>query len=209
VGPARRLTLSACRRAPVAALLAVALPGSALAHGGVALGDFYAGLLQPFFHPESLLGVLALGLLAGQQPERALWRVLLTFVVATAAGTIAAQWLPEVAALGWTARATTLVMGVLVAASVAPPEPLLLALTAAAGVAHGHVATVPEVGTLARPILWVLGLPIGVLLVTAHVVALMLKLRAFWAQIAFRVVGSWIATIVLLVSALAFAGTRP
>jgi len=192
-----------------AAGLGLALPVPACAHGGVALGDFYAGLLQPLFHPESLLGVLALGLLAGQRPERALWRVLLTFVVATSAGTIVAQWLPEAAAFGWTARATTLVMGVLVAASWAPPDPMLLGLTALAGVAHGQVATAPEVGTLARPILWVVGLPIGVLLITAHVVALMLKLRAFWAQIAFRVAGSWIATIVLLVSALALAKTPP
>lgn len=205
--PARRLSRasSLARLALVAPALA---PDVALAHGGVALGDFYAGLLQPIFHPESLLGVLGLGLLAGQRPERELWHVLLGFVAGTVTGSLAAQWTPDVMALAWTARATTLVIGVLVAAAWAPPAPLVVALAVIAGVAHGHTATAPEVGTLTRPILYLLGLPVGVLLVTAHVVSLMLRVRAFWAQIAYRVAGSWIATIVLLVSALAVAGNK-
>lgn len=204
--PTRRL--SATPAAALAAGLTLLVPQDALAHGAVGLGDFYAGLLQPVFHPASLLGVLALGLLAGQRPERQLWRVLLTFVVASVAGALAAQWSADATVFIWAARTTTLIMGMLVAAAWAPPEPILLALAAIAGIAHGHTATAPEIGTLTRPVLYLLGLPVGVLLISAHVVSLMLKLRAFWAQIAYRVVGSWIAAITVLVSALELAGKR-
>ena len=60
----------ALRTAPVLTLsLLVAAP--AYAHGSAQIGDFYQGLFQPVFHPEFLLGAVAIALWSTQQQQRA------------------------------------------------------------------------------------------------------------------------------------------
>jgi hypothetical protein len=115
----------------------------------------------------------------------------------------AGGWDPGGAA--WTARVGALAVALAVAARSSVPSALAVGIAAALGLAVGHQATWPERAALARPWLFALGLGTGVAVAWGYVVSFRLRFRALWAEIALRVVGSWIATIALLVSALALA----
>ena len=55
------------------------------AHGNLAMGELYAGMLQPVLHFGSLLPILALALWAAQLGEPLLWQLPLAFAVAALA----------------------------------------------------------------------------------------------------------------------------
>ncbi|MBM4266861.1 MAG: hypothetical protein FJ144_09650 [Deltaproteobacteria bacterium] len=194
----------ACVAGLAAALCLV--PTVAFAHGTLAAGDFYAGVLQPVTHPESLLVVLALALLAGQQPEPNLPSLLGAILVATLLGSALAATRVALPSLPWVARAGALIAGILVAARWAPHWIALVVFAAIVAASHGYSATFGELEEIERPLLYVPGLVAGVLLILGNVVSLMLRFDAFWTQVAYRIVGSWIATITLLVSALELRG---
>jgi hydrogenase/urease accessory protein HupE len=99
-----------------------------------------------------------------------------------------------------------LVLGLLVAARLRLPPVVALALGLGVGLAHGYVATFSERETIARPILYMLGMCSGVGLLCFHLESLVLRFSAFWMQIAVRVLGSWIAAIGLLVAVLGAVG---
>jgi hydrogenase/urease accessory protein HupE len=197
------------RVAAVAVGAVLAVPSAALAHGTMKVGDFYGGLSQPIFHPESLLPLLAMLLWCVQGPsELARPRVPLVFAAATAAGSalaIAGIGLPPAV---WVARAGALGVGLLVAARIPNDERLAAPLAILVGVATGHAATWPDRADLARPALYAAGLATAVVIAWGYLGSLALRFRAFWAQVALRILGSWIATITLLVSALALASPR-
>ena len=71
-------------RALPALLLALAVswlhPAPALAHGSLAVGDFYTGMLHPLLHFETLLPTLALALWSGQLGTPHSWRLPLAFL---------------------------------------------------------------------------------------------------------------------------------
>jgi len=186
------------------ALVALA-PCAALAHGTMKIGEFYTGLSEPVFHPDSLLVVLAVLLWSSQRGEPLLYRVPFAFAGAILAGSALA--LAGVALPGalWIARAGALGLGLLVAARLGLPDGASLALAVALGIATGHDATWPDRTALARPWLYALGLGMAVAIGWGYVASFALRFRAFWAQVAVRIVGSWIATVTLLVSALALA----
>jgi len=187
----------------------LAAPSAALAHGTMKVGDFYGGLSQPIFHPESLLPLLAMLLWCVQgSAELARPRVPLVFALATAAGSAIATAGVDLAPAVWIARAGALGVGLLVAARVPSDERLAAPLAILIGVATGHVATWPDRADLARPWLYAGGLAAAVVIAWGYLGSLALRFRAFWAQVALRILGSWIATIALLVSALALASSR-
>lgn len=197
--PARARLLAAAGGA-LGSLLAAA-PASA--HSSASMGDFYAGLLQPVFHLDSLMLLLTVGLWAGQMHTAA--RRLTGppfFAAATVLGGIATLLGVHLAQPVWIERAGALVLGILVAARLTPPRPVVAALSIVFGLGHGLYGTFGEVNAFGRPSLYLLGLGLGPFLVTGWLVALADKVRAFWMQVGFRVIGSWIATIALLVSAL-------
>lgn len=124
-------------RNPLFALLALALPGAALAHTGHPAGGFGDG----FFHPpgglDHLLATLAVGLWAAQAGGRALWAVPATFLVLMAAGgglALAGVSLPAVE-LG--IAASVLAFGLLVACAARLPLAVGMALTGAFALFHG------------------------------------------------------------------------
>jgi len=202
--PSRRSVMPRLLAVPALAVLAVAEP--ARAHGALAAGDFYTGLLQPVFHPASLLLVAALALFATRLPEPALWRFPLAFAGASAAGAgLAWAGLP-LPGSAWAVRAGTLALALAVAVRRAPGPALAIAVAAALGLAHGHLATFAERAELGGPVGFACGLALGPLLVWAHGVAVVTRFRAFWLEVAWRVVGSWIAAVSLLVSALELVG---
>jgi hydrogenase/urease accessory protein HupE len=195
--------------AAVAASGVLAAPTAALAHGTMKVGDFYGGLSQPIFHPESLLPLLAMLLWCVQGPsEIARPRVPLVFALATAAGSALATAGVDLPPAIWVARAGALVLGLLVAARVPSDDRFAAPIAILIGVAAGHASTWPDRADLARPWLYAGGLAMAVVIAWGYLGSLALRFRAFWAQVALRILGSWIATITLLVSALALAAPR-
>jgi len=189
-----------------AAALAVALfPSLALAHGKMQIGEFYTGLTEPVFHPESLFVVLALLLWSAQRGEPLVVRAPFAFAAAIVAGSAMALAGWGLPGSFWIARGGTLLLALLVAARLGLPELVALAIAVGIGIAAGHEATWPDRASLARPWLYAIGLGTAVLVAWGYVTSFSLRFRAFWAQVAVRIVGSWIATVTLLVSALALA----
>jgi hydrogenase/urease accessory protein HupE len=196
------------RRAGWLALAAALAPAPARAHGSLAIGDFYGGLLQPVYHLESLLLLLALALFTGQLAPPQQGRVPAAFALAAFAGALlGVAGLPAPPA-AWAVPAGALALGLAVAAHRAPPRALALALAALLGLAQGYAGSYPDRSELARPLLYALGMGVAPLLVSGAAIAIAERFRFFWMEVAFRVAGSWIATVALLVSALDLRGPR-
>jgi urease accessory protein len=176
------------------------------AHGSMAMGELYAGLLQPVLHLASLLPILALALWAAQQEARLVWQLPLAFAgAALVAGSAALLGvaLPGAAAVQ---TAAMLGFGGLVAARARLPAAAALALAGGAGLAQGSVGVFGEPAAATRPILYVLGFALGLGLLLFHVENLAVRARAFWMQVGIRVVGSWIAAVGVLIGVLALRG---
>ncbi len=195
-----------CSTPPVLALGSCLLAASpARAHGSANLGDFYAGLTQPLFHPESMILLLALALWTGQPRREPQLQGLLAFaagaVVGAGLGLIGAQVFPA----AWLVRAGTLVLGLLTAIRWMPSLAAVVVVGGALGAAQGYVATYVDRAEIGRPILYILGVTLAPILVSSWFVALSSRFQADWIGIAFRVGGSWLAAIALMTTALALA----
>jgi urease accessory protein len=173
------------------------------AHGSMAMGELYAGLLQPVLHFESLLPILALALWAAQQGVPLLWQLPVAFAAAALAASGAALLGLAVPGAAHVQSAAMLGFGALVAARLRLPAALALALATLAGLAQGSAGTFGEPAAAARPGLYVLGFALGLGLLLFHVENLAVRARAFWMQVGIRVVGSWIAAVGVLISVLA------
>ena len=192
-------------RAGAFAIAASLVPAPAFAHGTLKIGEFYTGLSQPLFHFESLLILLAVLLWSVQRGGEALVRVPSAFALATLAGSALALAGVDLPATTLVMRGGTLLFALLVAARIGLPGFVAIALAVALGVAAGHEATWSDRADLTRPWLYTAGLGAAVIVLWGYVASFALRFRAFWAEVALRVVASWIATVTLLVSALALA----
>jgi urease accessory protein len=166
-------------------------------------GDFYGGVLHPLTALEHALPILALGLLAGQQGERAARWLVLVFSLALLIGAVLAVLMPALPSMPFLNAASFIVLGLLVAAGRRLPLPLLITLGAAFGLSHGY-----ENGRAMGPDtsmhLFILGVAVAGGLVTALVSAATIDLVArTWARVGVRVVGSWIAAIGIMTIGLA------
>jgi hydrogenase/urease accessory protein HupE len=173
------------------------------AHGSLAMGEFYAGLLQPVLHFESLLPILALALWAAQQSAPLLWQLPVAFAAAALAAAGAALLGLAVPGAAQVQSAAMLGFGALVAGRLRLPAAIGLSLAAIAGFAQGSAGTFGEPAAAARPGLYALGFALGLGLLLFHVENLAVRVRAFWLQVGIRVVGSWIAAVGVLISVLA------
>jgi urease accessory protein len=172
------------------------------AHGSMAMGELYAGLLQPVIHPGSLLPTLALALWAAQQGAPLLWQVPVAFAGAAAAAgcaALAGVAVPSAAAIQ---TAAMLGFGALVAARVRLPAAGALVLAVVAGLAQGSIGVFGEPAAATRPVLYALGFLLGLGLLLFHVENLAVRAHAFWMQVGIRVVGSWIAAVGMLIGVL-------
>lgn len=170
------------------------------------MGDFYAGLTQPVFHWELLLLVLAASLWSGQAVEPDDARIPFAFLLASVAAAAITVW-AGASAPGdgaWIVRFEALGLGLLVAAKLRLAR-LDVAIGALVGLSYGWIAASGELAEIGRPLPYVVGLGVGALVLFGWVLAFTTHFRSFWAEVAVRVVGSWIATISLLVSALELA----
>ena len=167
-------------------------------------GDFYGGLLHPLTALEHALPILALGLLAGQQGERAARWLVLGFPLALLIGAVLAVMTPALPSMRFLNAASFVVLGLLVAAGQRLPLTLLIALGGVFGLSHGY-----ENGRAMGPDtavhLFVPGIAVAGGLVIALVSAATIDLATrTWARVGVRVVGSWIAAIGIMTIGLAW-----
>jgi urease accessory protein len=183
--------------------LAFALPASAHTIDN-RFGDFYGGALHPLTALEHALPILALGLLAGQQGERAARWLVPVFPLALLIGAGLAAVAPPLSAMRLLNAVSFVVLGLLVAAGWRLPLPALIALGVVFGVSHGYEngrAMAPDTSIH----LFILGVAAAGGLVTALVSAATIDLAARpWSRVAVRILGSWIAAIGIMTIGLAW-----
>lgn len=211
MNPPSRRAASSCRRRPLApALLAFALtwlhPAPALAHGSLAIGDFYTGMLHPLLHLETLLPTLALALWSGQLGPPQAWRIPLVYLAAVSAGAAAGLLEFELPFGSPMLRLSMPVLGLLVAARARLPAWAAIPMALVFGICAGQVNAFEPGGRIERPSLFAAGLGSCTGLILYHVASRVVHYRAFWVQTGVRVLGSWIAAAGLLVLALEWTG---
>jgi urease accessory protein len=186
----------------VLCLLASTVP--AWAHSPImGIGGLFGGVLHAVLIPEHGLGLLALGLVLGQQPSARRRAALLIFSATLAGGLIATAF-----AIGEAHAADVLlmaagIMGLLIAAAWAPPF-LGWSLAAIAGLFLA-LDSRPEVTSNDEAIRMLIGSGLGAVFALALVSETSFILRGKAALIVSRVVGSWIAAISILVLSLRIA----
>jgi hydrogenase/urease accessory protein HupE len=181
-------------------LSALAWTTPAPAHSPImGIGGVPGGALHAVLIPEHGLGLLALGLVLGQQawPRRRVG--LLIFVSVLTCGLVAAAF-----AIGESLAADVLltatgVLGLLIAAAWVPPI-LGWGLAAVAGMTFA-LDSRPEVTTTGEAVQMLIGSGFTAVVIVAAIAELSFRLRGT-AQVVSRVLGSWIAAIAILVLSL-------
>jgi len=194
-------------RAPLYAFVAfVVLMGAvpAEAHlNSTGMGPLYDGLMHFLMSPEDFVPVLALGLLAGLRGaaygRRALFTVPAAWLLGGLLGLSAAASPGNAAA----SAVWFLLLGGLLAADAKLSLRVLTAIAARLGLYHGYLNGT-GMGQFDTAAVALLGLVFAVFVMVALAAAFVVHLRAAWARIAVRVVGSWVAASGLLMLGWAF-----
>ncbi len=191
----------------LAPLLLLRWPAPAAAHPMTGVGDFYAGLLHPLTAVEMALPLIALSLLAGQQQRDTAIRLMAAVPLALGLGALLGLVLPAPAGLQQANVGAMVVLGALVATAPALPAPAVVVLAAVPAATVG-LANGAELGGQLSAVRFVPGLALAGFLLVTYGVGSARRLRAPWAWMGFRVVGSWIAAVGVLSLALP-PGGRP
>ena len=181
----------------VVPLLLLRWPGPAAAHPMTGVGDFYAGMLHPLTAVELALPLIALSLLAGQQNRDTAIRLITAVPLALGLGAVLGLAMPAPAGLLYANVGAMVVLGALVAAAPALPAYAALALAAVPAATVG-LANGAELGSQLSAARFVPGLALSGFLLVTYGVGSARRLRAPWMQMAFRVLGSWIAAVGIL-----------
>jgi urease accessory protein len=179
-------------------LVLLSLPARADAHlVNTGFGPFYDGLSHLFVSVEDLLAVLALGLLAGLGGPRHGKGVLFTLTGAWILGGLAGLAQTSEIKFQLAAVISFLFVGALVAFDRELPIGVVIGLAGVLGVLHGFLnGTAMVAAKLGATGL--IGIGLGVFVLTAFVAAFVVWVRPQWARVGVRVVGSWIAAVGLL-----------
>ena len=176
----------------------LALPRLAQAHLVTSgLGPYYDGALHLLMSPADLLGLLAVGLLAGRQGAKAGRLTVITLSVTWWLAGLVGLGLPNIPSLAAIGTVSFLVIGLLVASDVKLPPFVVAAIAAAYGLLHGLIngtalaAAGAELSTLN-------GIVLAVVCLAVLTAAAVVPLTALWARVAVRVAGSWIAAVGML-----------
>jgi urease accessory protein len=181
-----------------AAGFAMLSPLPAFAHPMQGVGDFYAGMLHPVVTIETVLPMIALSLLAGQQRRETAIHLLAAFPAMLIVGALLASLGNAPFFLGFVQLMLTAGFGVLVASARRVPSWLLVALGAVLGISAGWTNAAELVGLASRS-RFIAGLAVVGLLLLVYGNGLVRNLKWEWTQIAVRVIGSWIAAVSILV----------
>jgi hydrogenase/urease accessory protein HupE len=196
----------AARVLAAAACLSAAAPADAhLVTTG--LGPVYDGIAHFAVSPPDVALVVALTLLAGMRGARAGRGLLTALPPAWLAGGAAGLFLPVSTGFDVPLAACFLITGILVAADRNLAAGSVAALAAFIGAFHGFLAgsalsDAPSGG------LELLGGLVALVVVATLVAGAVVSLRVFWARVAVRVLGSWIAATGLLMLGWALRARR-
>jgi urease accessory protein len=187
------------RSAWATVMAAIALfPAPAAAHlNSTGLGPVYDGAVHFLTSPEDLLPALALALWAGARGagygRRTLFVLPSAWLVASLLGmTAAARSGSALASAVW-----LIALGTILAAEVSLPLIAATGLAAVLGLQRGYLNG-SGVGLSVDGIVALVGLGSAVFVLVALAAACVVHLRAAWARIAVRVIGSWLAASGLL-----------
>jgi hydrogenase/urease accessory protein HupE len=183
-------------------------PAPALAHGSLAVGDFYSGMLHPLLHFETLLPTLALALWSGQLGGPQSWRLPLAFLGMVLLGTVAGVLEIDLRLGPASLRFSMLVFGLLVATRWKLPASLAMTMALLFGLFEGQINTFDPETKIERPLLFIAGVGSSIGLILFHVVTRVVRYQAFWVQTAVRILGSWIAATGILVLTLEWVGGK-
>jgi urease accessory protein len=174
------------------------LSSAAFAHPMKGVGDFYAGMFHPLITVETLLPLLGLSLLAGQQSRETAIKMLATFPSALALGTLFILFRPVPARLATLELMITASLGLLIALRRRVPVWIPIGLSVFVGLSIGWTNSAEITGDVSA-VRFVAGLSVVGLLITSYGIGLVRHLKLEWTQIAVRVVGSWLAAVGILV----------
>ena len=191
-------------RTTILIAILAASPAGVHAHSiGKNVGDFYWGFLHPIVSLESILPLIALGLLAGQQGQRTARWMIGFFAVGVVIGPLIALFVgtPEIAT--WMNLGSFVVLGGLLTLGRSWPLGLMAGLAALFGLTQGW-GNASELPLAKASFLFASGMIAGAILpvLLLAAVAVGVQERQEWQRIALRIAGSWVAAIGLMVMAL-------
>jgi len=167
------------------------------------MGPLYDGLMHFLMSPEDFLPVLALALLAGLRGAAYGRRALFTLPTAWLLGGLAGISASARNGNALVSAAWFLLLGGLLAADAKLSLRVTTAIAALLGLYHGYLngTGMGQFGTAAVALL---GLVFAIFVLVALAAAFVVRLHSYWARIAVRVAGSWIAASGLLMLGWAF-----
>ncbi len=191
-----------CVRAPCLAVLFLAgWPTLAGAHPMPGVADFYVGMLHPVMTIECALPLLALGLLAGAQERRTVLGMLPAIALSLVAGAALAVFESAPGFLHRGTLASMAIAGLLVAAGVKMPVAPAVMLSALVAVPVGWIIG-RDVGDQVSALRFIPGVGLSGFLLATYSMGCVRSVRVPWMVMGFRVVGSWIAAVGILLSGL-------
>jgi hydrogenase/urease accessory protein HupE len=173
-------------------------PAPAFAHlSSTGMGPVYDGVVHFLTSPEDLLATLALALWAGMRGAGHGRRALFVLPCAWLLGSLLGTTTAATAGSGVVSAIWLMTLGVLLAAEAALPLSVATALAVVLGLQRGF-QNGSGVEPSASGLVALLGIGSAVFVLVAFSAAFVVHLRATWARIAVRVIGSWIAASGLL-----------
>jgi urease accessory protein len=162
------------------------------------LGPVYDGMAHFALSAADVALIVALAAFGAMRGPRAARGVLAVLPAAWIAAGLLGLAVPGAAEAEWAGGAALLVSGLLLAAD-RELGPAFVCVVAALAAGIAGFLTGAALAHTTGNLLSLLGSTVALFLVAALVSGLVVSLRVFWARIAVRVVGSWIAAIGLLV----------
>lgn len=183
--------------AAVAALVCLGCPSAEAHLVTTGLGPVYDGIAHLALSPADMAVVVVLVLLAAMRGARHGRWVLALLPAAWMAGGVAGLMFPINASLSWATGLSLLIAGTLVAADRNLTLPLIAIPVALFGAFHGYLTGV-AFAKESSAALELTGELVALIVVVTLVAGLVVSVKAFWARVVLRVVGSWIAATGLL-----------
>jgi len=189
--------VSARARAVVALGVSLACRPADAHLNATGMGPIYDGLMHFLTSPEDLVPALAVALLAGLRGAAYGRRAIFTLPGAWLLGILCGLSVAAANTAMLGAGIWFLVLGGLVLTDAKLSLGAMTALAALVGLVHGYFNGT-GMGLSAQSVVAALGLSAAVFVLVVLAAALVVTLRAYWARIAVRVAGSWIAASGLL-----------
>lgn len=161
------------------------------------LGPVYDGVAHLALSPADLMPLVGIALLASMRGVRHGRWLLALLPLAWLAGGVLGLIFPANASLGWASGLSFLLAGGLVAADRNLPLPIVSGLVTIMGVFLGFL-TGTALSAAPSSGLELTGEWVALMVIVTLITGLVVSLKAFWARIVVRVLGSWIAATGLL-----------